>query len=336
MAGSDDLVVVGEAGSTTRAIELARTLLPTIVTVGNSAELDAFSLTASIMSSAAVPVIIISPPQHAREGAIRAVKVGAVAFVEMPETDGSAQRKAVAEVTYLIRTMAEVKVVTRHSRGQKPKTGSNAKITELPRALRADTDIDVIAIGASTGGPQALHAVLSKLPALLPVPVLIVQHLSSGFENALVDYFRDAGPLAVRMAEDGEPMSRGVVYIAPDNHHMGVDRAGRIVLSDAPPENGLRPAVGFLFRSVRNAFQERALGVLLTGMGRDGAEELARLREAGAVTIAQDEATSVVFGMPREAIALGGAKYILGIDEIAPAITELTRNREKRHSRAWL
>lgn len=324
-SGADDLVVVGEAATPATAQDLAKQLLPDVIIVRNSVSLDAYEVSATIMSTAAAPIIVVAPGQHADRGPLRATEAGAVAFVELPEADCSTQRKAAAEIVYLVRVMAEVKVVRRNSRSLISK---ETEIAAPPPPVRAAGLVDVVAIGASTGGPQVLYKVLSSLPVDFPVPILIVQHFASGFQRTLIDYLNSAGPLTVRPPVGGESLIPGTVYVAPDEKHLGVDRRRRAVLSDAPPENGLRPAVSFLFRSVGIAYGKRCVGVLLSGMGRDGADELFGLHEAGAITIAQDEQSSVVFGMAKEALALGGVTHTLGINQIAPAIVALTRNSQ--------
>lgn len=321
LAAADDLLVVGEAQTEARAAELAGRLRPDVVIVGCARNLDGFKVTESIMHLAAAPVIIVAPPYLAEHGAFRAVEVGAVAFVELPVSDGAERRKEEAELLYLVRAMAEVKVVSRRPRAKKPRA------TDSPAPVRRSGPIDVVAIGASTGGPQAVYSVLSGLPPGFPVPLLIVQHLAQGFHGSLVKWLQSAGPVDVRVAADGEPLAPGTAYIGPDDVHLGVSRGGRIMFSDAPPENGLKPAVSFLFRSVGAAFGPRAAGVLLTGMGRDGAEELKIMRDGGAVTIAQDEASSTVYGMPKVAVEIGGASQVLDINDIAPALVELARQR---------
>jgi two-component system chemotaxis response regulator CheB len=183
----------------------------------------------------------------------------------------------------------------------------------------------VVAIGSSTGGPPVLQAILSALPRDYAAPVLIVQHMAAGFVGGLVDWLRHSAGLAVDIASHGEPLCPGRAYLAPDGCHMGVEPGGRIGLSRSEPEHRLRPAVSFLFRTVAQVYGARAIGVLLTGMGRDGAPELKLLRDTGGVTIAQDAASSVVHGMPGEAIRLGGAMYALPPVRIAAALRSLVR-----------
>jgi two-component system chemotaxis response regulator CheB len=181
----------------------------------------------------------------------------------------------------------------------------------------------IVAIGSSTGGPAALHKILGALPENLAVPIVIVQHISFGFVEGLASWLNDASPLQVQVGRAGEKIAPGHVYIAPDDRHMLVDGFGRIALSPAVPVGGHRPSVTPLFESVARAFGASAVGVILTGMGADGAVGMKTLREAGAFTIAQDEASCVVFGMPKEAIALGAVQRIAPLDNIAKILQEI-------------
>lgn len=178
----------------------------------------------------------------------------------------------------------------------------------------------VLAIGASTGGPQALHAIFSQLPADLPVPVLCVQHISEGFLQGLVDWLASESRLSVKIASAGEWPKAGAVYFPPERMHLELDSQGRFSYSSAPPMSGHRPSVTVTFNAVAKYYGKGAVGVLLTGMGRDGADGMQAIANAGGLTIAQDEKTCVVFGMPKEAIALGAARHVLPINEIAPML----------------
>ena len=184
-------------------------------------------------------------------------------------------------------------------------------------------EIKLIAIGTSTGGPPLLETILSGLPKDFPAPILIVQHIAPGFLGGLVEWLSQTSALSIHVAANGVVPLPGHVYLAPDDFQMGISTIGRIQLTKEEAENGLRPAVSYLFRSLAEAYGPRAVGVLLTGMGKDGALELKHMRDKGAVTIAQDRDSSLVYGMPGEAVALGGAKYVLPGDKIADALIGL-------------
>jgi two-component system, chemotaxis family, protein-glutamate methylesterase/glutaminase len=193
---------------------------------------------------------------------------------------------------------------------------------------RVPAELQVIAIGASTGGPLVLQTILAGLPKDLPVPVLIVQHMAPGFVQGFAEWLAQSSGFPVHIPTAGEYPLPGHAYVAPDGVHMGVGTGGRVILSDGDPDNGLRPSVSHLFRCVAQVFGRQAVGVLLTGMGRDGAEELKLMKDGGAVTIAQDKKSSVVHGMPGEAIRLGAATYVLSLEDIAPALTGLMPQKE--------
>ena len=189
---------------------------------------------------------------------------------------------------------------------------------------RNGEEAKVIAIGASTGGPLVLHTILSSLPPDLPVPLLVVQHMATGFIQGFVEWLAQTSRLPVHVARHGERLSSGHVYISPDGVQMAVAPDLTICLTSDSPENGLRPSVSYLFRSVAQVFGPNAVGVLLTGMGKDGAQELQPMQERGAITIAQDKESSVVHGMPGEAISLAAATYVLPPEKIVETLVSLT------------
>ena len=231
------------------------------------------------------------------------------------------------EMISKVKLMSEVKVVRRWVRPRqaveaKPAAGS------LP-SLRIRPDIDVVAIGASTGGPVALRTILSGLQPDFQVPVLIVQHIAAGFIRGMVEWLSGTSGLRLHVAEEGDKLQRSHAYFAPDGVDMGVDKSQHIRLrSDG--RSVTTPSVSHLFRSVAEAYGENAAGVLLTGMGKDGAEELKLMKEKGALTVAQDRESSVVFGMPGEAIRINAAACVLPPHEIALMLGRLGASRATR------
>jgi Chemotaxis response regulator containing a CheY-like receiver domain and a methylesterase domain len=215
--------------------------------------------------------------------------------------------------------MSEVKVVKLFPRSRKEQIKPLRSVQTFENDVKR---IQVIAIGASTGGPMVLQIILSGLPEDLPVPVLIVQHIATGFVKRFLEWLSATSGIKLKIAEDGEPILPGIGYIAPDNFHMGVSRGSKINLSNQPPENGLKPSVSYLFRSVAQTFGPNALGVLLTGMGKDGADELKAMKDKGALTLVQNEESSVVFGMPGEALRIGAADHVLSPESIAEILAK--------------
>ncbi len=191
---------------------------------------------------------------------------------------------------------------------------------DSPIAAGSLRGVKIVAIGASTGGPQALHTILSHLPPKFPVPVICVQHISEGFLKGLVDWLGSECQLPVKIASLGENPQPGIIYFPPEQKHLELDNMGRFLFSSAAPVSGHRPSVTMTFNSVAKFYRQAALGILLTGMGRDGADGMLEIFKQGGITIAQNEGTCVVFGMPKEAIALSAARYILPITDIAPML----------------
>jgi two-component system chemotaxis response regulator CheB len=262
------------------------------------------------------------------------VEAGALAMLPRPAGPGHPDHLAQArELVQTIKLMAEVKVVRRWARPRPSGNGAgptaSAPSTEPPAATGASmrNRITLVAMGASTGGPLALQTVLGGLPANFPVPIVIVQHIAAGFVQGFAEWLAQTCQRPVRLAQDQELLLAGQTYIAPDGYQLKVMAGGRVALTTDPPENGLRPAVSYLFRSVAAVYGPNAIGVLLTGMGRDGADGLKLMRTQGAVTLVQDEASSVVHGMPGEAIRLDAADYVLSLQAIQTTVTNLVMRR---------
>lgn len=304
--------VLGTARNGQEALEFIQRQKPDVITMDIvMTVMDGLEATRRIMATTPIPVIIVSSSRQSSEVSrtFLALEAGAVAALDKPDAPGSPGYEASASaIRQMVRLMAEVKVVRRRRSAETP---------ALPTVLPRPRDVRVVAIGASTGGPRAIAEILSGLPKAYPAPLLIVQHIAAGFVQGMSEWLRGRTELCVQVASDGEPMVPGRAYLAPDGSHMGIGAGNRIAFSREPPEHGMRPSVSCLFRSVTRRCGGAAVGVLLTGMGKDGAEELLSMRQSGALTVAQDEASSVVHGMPGEAIRLGGASLILCPAEIA-------------------
>ncbi|MEW6753274.1 MAG: chemotaxis-specific protein-glutamate methyltransferase CheB [Candidatus Latescibacterota bacterium] len=324
LEGAPDLGVAGTARDGAEAVEAALRLRPDVITMDiNMPRLDGFEATRRIMETCPVPIVIVSGSWDTREVAttFRALEAGALAVLPRPSGLGHLDHAATAaEFVNTVRLMSEVKVVRRWPRAGWP---AGAPAAPKPPGPARPSPVGVVAIGASTGGPLALQAILTGLPRELAAPLLIVQHIASGFVQGLTEWLARTSGWPVHVAIHEEPLLPGHAYVAPDGLHLGADGAGRVALSTAAPENGLRPAVAHLFRSVRQAYGLRAVGVLLTGMGTDGAEELKAMKEHGAVTVVQDHDTCVVHGMPGEALRLGAADHVLPPERIGPFLAVL-------------
>jgi len=314
-----DMQVVGAVTNGAQAVAAVKNLRPHIVVMdSNMPVLDGFRATRQIMEEAPTPIVIVTASLRPEEvtTTFKAVEAGALAVLAKPVGLGHPSFGQVTDTfVQTIRLMSEVKVVRRRNVGSRPGSAS----VRQEKTIR-QVQGGIVAIGASTGGPQVIQTILNHLEPSLAAPVLIVQHISPGFVQGFVDWLAKTTRFPVKLAEAQEKLLAGQAYIAPDGCHLGVHNSGHLLLSEAPPENGLRPAVSFLFRSAAEAYGRKAVGVLLSGMGRDGAAELKLLREKGAVTIAQDEASAVIFGMPGEAVRLGAACHVVPPEDIARII----------------
>lgn len=325
LSSDPGLEVVGTASNGIEACQAVPRLHPDIVTMDiHMPRMNGFEATRRIMETHPVPIVILSGAMQADEVAttFRALEAGALAFQLRPSGIGHADFEAEArELVKTVKLMAEVKVVRRWPAARKPEPAS-----EMAPAIAvkpAADSIKLVAIGASTGGPLVIRTILNGLPPAFPAPVMIVQHMVPEFIPGFVEWLRHTACLDVRLAADGEALQAGKVYIAPGGCQTGIGPDGKIVLTQNPAWNGHRPSVSYLFRAAAEIFSNKAIGVLLTGMGSDGAAELRLMREKGAVTIAQDEPTSTVFGMPGEAIKLQAATYVLPPEQIAATIREV-------------
>jgi two-component system, chemotaxis family, protein-glutamate methylesterase/glutaminase len=316
------LQVVGEATDGAEAIALVNRLQPDVVTMDvRMPKVDGAGAIREIMAEHPVPIIVVTGADLELETELvpQLIKLGAVSVVKRPVNVTNEERNAFAlRLIEQVKLMSGVKVI-RHLRS----LPFAPHIAPPARETSARTRTEVVVIGASTGGPAALHKILSAMPADFSLPIVIVQHISFGFVEGLASWLNDASPLRVQIGQQGERMQPGVVYVAPDDRHLTVDAYRRLALTAAEPMGGHRPAVTALFQSAARSYGAAALAVLLTGMGADGALGMKALYDAGAITLAQDQASCVVFGMPKEAIALNAVKQIVPLDRIARTIQEL-------------
>ena len=325
--GSDPAIrVVGTAHDGEEALEAIARKQPDVITMDvHMPKMNGLDATRRIMETCPTPIVVVSGSIDPAEVAttFEAMEAGALAVLRRPAGIGHPDHEATArELVQTVKLMSEVKVVRRWSRARRDSIARPAQ----PRLERAPGSCRIVALGASTGGPPVLQTILSQLPKDFPAPVLVVQHMAAGFVRGLIEWLGHSSRLPIHLAAHGEQMLPGHVYVAADELQMKVERGGRIVLTREPPENGLRPSVSFLFRSVAEVYGGDAVAGLLTGMGRDGADELKLLRDKGAVTFAQDKVSSVVHGMPGEAIKLDAATLVLSPEKIAGVLTKLARN----------
>jgi two-component system chemotaxis response regulator CheB len=328
LGSEPDIEVAGTAHDGEEALKAVDRIKPDVVTMDiHMPKLNGFDATRRIMETRPTPIVIVSGSSTAEEVAttFHALEAGALAIVPRPKGIGHPEHEVTArELVRTVKLMSEVKVVRRWPRS---KAGSAAASAPRVRTSKAPAEIRVVAVGASTGGPIVLQTILSRLQKDFPAPVLIVQHMAPGFAEGFVEWLAETTKFPAHIAGPGALMLPGHAYVAPDGLHMGVQSGGWITLSKDAPENGLRPSVSYLFRSVAQVYGPHAAGVLLTGMGRDGADELKLLKDRSAVTIAQDKESCIVHGMPGEAMKLDAAIYVLPPEKIAEALRGLVAKR---------
>lgn len=321
LSADPEIEIVGIAKNGREAVETTKRLRPDVVTMDvNMPEMDGFEATKQIMIETPTPIVIISASVDVRDVRIsmNALRAGALALLEKPPgLDSPDFEEAVARLTSTVKSMAGVKVV-RHWPMR-----ATARRPQPTVKMSASAPVRVIAVAASTGGPAALARILGDLPAQFPVPILIVQHIASGFVNGLASWLNTVCSLKVQVAKDGAPLAPSTVYLAGDGTHMGVGPDSRIKLDSARPINGFRPSASHLFESVASIFGPSAVAVILTGMGQDGVEGLHAIRAAGSRVLAQDESSSVVFGMPRAAIAQGLVDEILPLSAVGECLMKM-------------
>jgi two-component system chemotaxis response regulator CheB len=331
--------VIGIANNGMEAVEMVGRLRPNVVTMDiNMPVMDGLDATRRIMETNPVPIVIVSGVWDPKEveTTFKAMEAGALAIVQRPVGIGHPDAGNMAkEVVLQVKLMSEVKVVRRRGR-----YGQDAQKADTPGPayeavpLKSSEDKTVVAIGASAGGPVVIRTILDALPKDFPASILIVQHIAAGFLKGMVQWLAETSGVAVKIAEKGERLLPGHAYLAPDSFHLGVDGNSRIYLDSGDTKNSPVPSVAYLFRSVAESFGRKAIGILLTGMGSDGAAELKFMKDRGAVTIAQDKESSVIYGMPGLAVDLGAATYVLSPERITAALRALTkRDRHMREDR---
>lgn len=316
-----DMEVAGVVSDPLLAFDRIRRSAPDVITLDvEMPRMNGLDFLGKLMALRPLPVVMISSlTRQGADATMRALELGAVDFFPKPAALEDLDEVG-SDIAEKIRAAAQARVSRR---------GASAPAVKLPprpaRLARPAAPDAVVGIGASTGGVEALRVVLAQLPDDLP-PILIAQHMLPGFTAPFARRLDTLCKLRVKEAEDGERALPGVAYIAPGGRHLLLTHrvAGYVLeVNDEPPINRHRPSVDAMFRSMATAAGPRAIGVMLTGMGADGAAGMLQMRTAGAWTLAQDEASSVVFGMPRKAIELGGALEVLALDDIAARLEAL-------------
>jgi two-component system chemotaxis response regulator CheB len=321
LQGAGDMTVVGEAVNGVEAIALNEALKPDIIIMDILMPvMGGLEATEAIMTKLPTPILILSATFAEKDVklAFTAIKKGALDVMEKPDLSlGARQREFVARLLEKIRLLARIKVIRHLQRSRE----TGAAVLQKPSAVR-----NILAIGASTGGPKAVLSILKTLPTGFSGAVFVVQHISSGFAKGFAYWLDLECQLPVRLAEAGDRPVSGEVLVAPTDCQMLLEK-GVIRVLDAPAVNCCRPSIDVFFSSLAVDRGKDTVGVLLTGMGKDGAQGLAEIRDSGGFTIVQDEKSSVVFGMPKAAIALDAADEILSLEAIPEAVNKIFQSQ---------
>jgi two-component system chemotaxis response regulator CheB len=348
VSAEPDIEVVATGKTGMDAVELSKKLHPDLIILDIEMPImDGLTALEELKKlKLNIPVLMLSVlTQHGAEATFRALELGAIDFIPKPSSQVQLQPAELGKILIQrIRGYFETlqksgsETLTGRSETALPRQKSSTQESPVPEVLKNKTvqksyPYEAICIGTSTGGPKALQTVISALPGDLKYPVLVVQHMPAGFTKAFAERMNSFSKIRVKEAENGEPINPGWVYVAPGDHQMRVrsqDRKCFIELDKGPAVNGHRPSIEVLFDSAREAYSaDRLVSVIMTGMGKDGAEAIRRIRDGQGYTIAQDEETSVIYGMNRQAIEIGGIDRICGLGEISEVIMDTLRQRER-------
>jgi two-component system chemotaxis response regulator CheB len=313
--------VIGIAHNGEEALAAIATQRPDVITMDiHMPKMNGIETIRNIISTQSIPIIVISASANLDKNlaTFDALEAGAVAIAKKPSNIKSPNFTTQAkELIQLVKLISEIKIVRRYWAPLK-------KSEDISLQPQHAEQVMLVAIGASIGGPAVLETILAKLPKKVP-PIVIVQHITAGFLPSLVQWLTQSTHLPIHIATNKELLQAGHVYLAPDGFQMGIDSDKKITLSKDKVKNGPQPSISFLFRSVEKVFGNQVIGVLLTGMGSDGVDELKRMKDQGAMTLVQNKESCVVYGMPGEAVARGAATYILSPEMIAEAIIDLIK-----------
>lgn len=332
LSTSPDIRVVGTAKSGKEGIELIPELNPDVICTDlHMPVMDGYEFTKEVMARYPRPILVISVSvQEGSHNIFKLLEAGAVDVFAKPRSGTESEFERVShELISKVRMLSGVVVF--HRPPQK------AGVPIVPRRgkpfLEGIGNVQIVAIGASAGGPQTLQMVLSQLPANYPLPVVCVQHIGEQFVDGFVKWLGSQCRMNVRIAQFGEFPQPGTVYFPKSATHLIVDTNGGFLYSTEPPYNGHRPSITVTFRAIAGYYKNGVIGILLTGMGTDGVEGMRAILQAGGITIAQDQKSSIVFGMPKAAIELGAAKYILSPEEIAGVLIQYGVANETRNTK---
>ncbi len=314
-----DIVVVGEAADGAGAVELAKTLKPDLILMDLMMPImDGLTAIEEIMAHVPTPILVLSASLGDRDinNAFAAIKKGALDVMAKPEgiTNAAVSPAFTSDIIERVRMLARIKVI--HHRSP-----SRQRAATLPLDAQGKPR-QILAIGASTGGPQAVMVIIRSIPADFQGTICIVQHIASGFAAGFAQWLNRESHLPVRLAKDGEELKAGLVLVAPGDYHMTI-KNGKIKLAKDAPVNSCRPSIDVLFKSLALEYQCSVVGVLLSGMGKDGAQGLIHIKAQGGMTIAQDEKSCAVFGMPKAAISMNAVDLVVPLAKIPATLSRI-------------
>lgn len=329
----DSIEIVGEATNGRKALSLLENIKPDIIITDiEMPVMDGLTFIEEVMSENPLPIIVFtSAPDNYTDLNFKALELGALEFIEKPalfkaKTDNDFQKNFIKKIKFF----STINVVKRHNKASRKKRKSLNSLTSDFKPDNAPTlkkirknKIKVIGMVSSTGGPKTLKRLLTQLPGNFPACIIIVQHIAKGFLTEFVAWLKKNVNLNVELAKKGMKVKENTILIAPDGYHTVVREGGIIAFDDSEPIYGIKPAGDLLLRSIGEVYGNRSCGVILTGMGEDGSKGIEVIKRNGGLTIAQDESTSIIFGMPKAAITRNVIDYVLALDEIPPFFIKL-------------
>lgn len=328
LSDDPDVEVVGTAANGQEAVALTKELRPHVITMDvDMPVMDGLTAVEHIMAEVPTPILVLTGDPRSQAPALtyRALELGALALQIKPSIDAGPEAW---NLTKEVKLISSVRVI-RHVRGQKRGHAG----TPHPAAVLPAASMGIVAVAASTGGPQVLYRMLSELPADFPAPIVIVQHINAAFSESLASWLANASKLKVRLAQDGDTLVAGQVLVAPPDQHLVVPLRGRVALKAGVERDGHMPSGTVLLESVAKAYGRRAVGVVLTGMGADGADGLLAIKQAGGLALAQNEESCVVFGMPGAAVERKAVDHLIHGDDVAATLARLARGESLAASR---
>ena len=320
-----EIQVVGWAKNGKECIEQLKPLKPDVITMDiHMPVMDGLETTEYIMLNIPTSILIVSSLVKSEMGiSFKALKSGAMDVIEKPKFIKDTPLEKIGETLIeRVKTIARVRPLKKYKRSRDVQQADKnvGRKSPFPKPLGKNS-YGILVIGASTGGPPVLQTILKNIPPDYPFPIIITQHMASGFLKGFIEWLKTDCFFNVKTGKNNEILTKGTVYLAPDNYHIGITQNRHIFLSNTPPIGGHRPSIDFMMESAASIYKDYCMGILLTGMGRDGAKGMLSIRKSGGYTISQSEESCVIFGMPKAAIDIGATTKVCSISNISYEIT---------------